>query len=718
DKYLSAGIYELVVEMCEKGGGEAFKVRYEGPDTGGSKVTVPASALKHEHKRLAEGLECDYFYDQAQCYVPDLGGLTPSHSAVLPNIYMHSGKFPHVIQDNNFCIRCSGYLSTQNAGNYKFYTASDDGSLLYLNGEKVVDNNGCHSERERSSQQKFLGPGIHHLVVDMCEKGGGERLKMRYEGPDTGNSKVAIPPSALKHEVKPFYADGLDCDYFYGKAQCDVPDLAFLTPKHSAILPNINIGGNFPHVRRSWNFCMRCSGFVTTSSSGDYKFYTASDDGSLLYLDGEKVVDNNGCHGERERSSENMFLAAGSHHVVLEMCEKSGGQALKMRYRGPDTGGSKVTVPASVLKHEVLRASDGLECDYFYGKAECDVPDLGGLTAAHTAILPNINIGGNFPHVHRSWNFCMRCSGYVSTKKSGNYRFYTASDDGSLLYLNGEKVVDNNGCHGERERSSHRRYLTQGLHHLVVDMCEKSGGQAFKMRYEGPDTGNSKKIIPMSALKHQAKRPLTEGLECDYFYGKAQCDVPDLKVVEMCEKSGGQAFKMRYEGPDTGNSKVVIPRYALKHEAKDFADGLECDYFYGKAQCDVPDLAVLTPKHSAILPNINIGGNFPHVRQSWNFCMRCSGFVTTFSSGDYKFYTASDDGSLLYLDGEKVVDNNGCHGEREKSSESMFLAAGSHHVVLEMCEKSGGQALKMRYEGPDTGGSKVTVPASVLKHAK
>ena len=122
------------------GGGEVFKMRYEGPDTDNSKVPVPASALTHEHKRLAEGLECDYFYNQAQCHVPALGGLTPSHTAILPSIYMHHGNFPHVKQGDNFCIRCSGYLSTRNAGNYKFYTASDDGSLLYLNGEKVVDN--------------------------------------------------------------------------------------------------------------------------------------------------------------------------------------------------------------------------------------------------------------------------------------------------------------------------------------------------------------------------------------------------------------------------------------------------------------------------------------------------------------------------------------------------------------------------------------------------
>ena len=74
--------------------------------------------------------------------------------------------------------------------------------MLYLDGEKVVDNDGCHGETEKSSEQKFLPAGSHKLVVDMCEVDGGEVFKMRYQGPDTGNSKIAVPESALQHDIK------------------------------------------------------------------------------------------------------------------------------------------------------------------------------------------------------------------------------------------------------------------------------------------------------------------------------------------------------------------------------------------------------------------------------------------------------------------------------------------------------------------------------------
>ena len=40
---------------------------------------------------------------------------------------------------------------------------------MWLEGEKIVDNNDCHGERERGSSDKFLKPGAHGIKVEMCE---------------------------------------------------------------------------------------------------------------------------------------------------------------------------------------------------------------------------------------------------------------------------------------------------------------------------------------------------------------------------------------------------------------------------------------------------------------------------------------------------------------------------------------------------------------------
>ena len=45
---------------------------------------------------------------------------------------------------------------------------------MYLDGQKLVDNNGCHGEQEKSSGDTFVAKGTHRVTVDMCEMGGGE----------------------------------------------------------------------------------------------------------------------------------------------------------------------------------------------------------------------------------------------------------------------------------------------------------------------------------------------------------------------------------------------------------------------------------------------------------------------------------------------------------------------------------------------------------------
>ena len=58
--------------------------------------------------------------------------------------------------------------------------------------------------------------GVHNLVVDMCEVGGGEVFKMRYQGPDSDNDKVTVPKWALKHRVQARFLDRiLLCIFFF-----------------------------------------------------------------------------------------------------------------------------------------------------------------------------------------------------------------------------------------------------------------------------------------------------------------------------------------------------------------------------------------------------------------------------------------------------------------------------------------------------------------------
>jgi len=80
--------------------------------------------------------------------------------------------------------------------------------------------------------------------------------------------------------------------------------------------------------------------------------------------------------------------------------------------------------------------------------------------------------------------------------------------------------------------------------------------------------------------------------------------------------------------------------------------------------------------------------------------------------GKYTFYTRSDDGSALYIDQKKVVDNDGDHGVTEKAGK-IELKAGSHEIRVEWFNGGGGGWLDTYYQGP--GMPKQLIPAGVLK---
>jgi mono/diheme cytochrome c family protein len=96
--------------------------------------------------------------------------------------------------------------------------------------------------------------------------------------------------------------------------------------------------------------------------------------------------------------------------------------------------------------------------------------------------------------------------GYLSVPADGEYTFYTLSDDGSRLYLNGELVVNNDGEHGETEKSG-KITLTRGDHAIRVTFFENAGGEALRVSWQGP--GFRKQEIPGGVLAHmgQAMKP-------------------------------------------------------------------------------------------------------------------------------------------------------------------------------------------------------------------
>jgi hypothetical protein len=70
---------------------------------------------------------------------------------------------------------------------------------------------------------------------------------------------------------------------------------------------------------------------------------------------------------------------------------------------------------------------------------------------------------------------------YIQIPKTGVYNFYLYSDDGSLLYIDGRVVIDNNGSHSAARKGG-KIALEEGFHELHLLYFEDYMGQELKVK--------------------------------------------------------------------------------------------------------------------------------------------------------------------------------------------------------------------------------------------
>lgn len=112
----------------------------------------------------------------------DLDGLT-----LLNEIYgddnVSGGGSGNNNDGNDFAIRVTTTLEVTAGGTYTFDVRSDDGMILYVDGEPVVVDDSLHGPRT-TSDTVDLTPGQHEIVIIYFERGGQNVLEVDIAGPD------------------------------------------------------------------------------------------------------------------------------------------------------------------------------------------------------------------------------------------------------------------------------------------------------------------------------------------------------------------------------------------------------------------------------------------------------------------------------------------------------------------------------------------------------
>jgi alpha-mannosidase len=151
--------------------------------------------------------------------------------------------------------------------------------------------------------------------------------------------------------------------------------------------------------------------------------------------------------------------------------------------------------PAFPADEEPADLAPGLRYDYYEG-AWREMPGFAELDVAAADVAAQVAV----PAHAAAEDIGVVFEGYLRAPERGIYRLHLWSDDGSMMWLGDEKIIDNDGLHGKTEIYADRP-LEAGLHPIRVEFFQHLGGIALELWWEGP--GVPLQPVPAEALLHR-----------------------------------------------------------------------------------------------------------------------------------------------------------------------------------------------------------------------
>ncbi len=154
--------------------------------------------------------------------------------------------------------------------------------------------------------------------------------------------------------------------------------------------------------------------------------------------------------------------------------------------------------PVALAHFAAVQPKPGVQYHYYVGHWE-RTPNPFLLKPEKTGVIDQFRL--DLVETNRD-HYALVLLGFVNIVQPGQYTFFSASNDGTKLYVDGRLLVDNDGPHGYQERSG-RVVLRPGLHLIEVRYLQVGAAQDLKVSWAGP--GFQKREISTEDLSAWAK---------------------------------------------------------------------------------------------------------------------------------------------------------------------------------------------------------------------
>ena len=161
-------------------------------------------------------------------------------------------------------------------------------------------------------------------------------------------------------------------------------------------------------------------------------------------------------------------------------------------------GGRRSAVMTGLFRKSELKEASpveslnqGLRFTLYRGEYN-SVTDISG-DADTTGTVTTVSIPAGAP----AENFGLLLEGYIMAPADGIFSFFTGSDDGVRIYIDGEPVVDGDEIHHGITNEG-RVALKTGMHRITVRYFQRLYRQSLSLSWEGP--GVARQVVPAEVL--------------------------------------------------------------------------------------------------------------------------------------------------------------------------------------------------------------------------
>lgn len=426
DRTIPQGTHQVRVEYYEHTGGAVAQLSW-GRISGG------------------QGWRGEYFSNR------DLSGkpvLTRTDAAI--DFDWKNGSPDPSVPADNFSVRWTHTLGFT-GGTYRFYSSTDDGVRLYVDGKRIIDKWQNQKLPNTYTADINLPSGEHTVLVEYFEQGGEASAHVwwnllgtfsGWEGKYYDNAQLRGGPALVRDDA------AIDFDWGEGAPAVWMPS------------------DNFSVVwTRQINF-----------TPGYYRLNARSDDGVRVWLDNALVMDYWHAQDYAWRYADGFYLD-GVHTLRVEYYEGTGLARIRFWVEpsavtpDPDqqpTAPGPAPTPVPPQPRPGSSSAGPWQAEYFN-----NVYLTGTSVLARTDSVLSFDWGFGSPATAVNRDLFSACWTGSFSFAAGRYAFSTFSDDGVRVYVDNTRVIDSwLPMHGARSSTIN---LSEGTHTIKVEYFERTG---------------------------------------------------------------------------------------------------------------------------------------------------------------------------------------------------------------------------------------------------